>query len=298
MKKLYITLITVLIVGNLKAQSPEKMSYQSVVRDAGNALVTNQSVGMQLSILQGSVTGTAVYVETQTPTSNTNGLVSVEIGSGTVVSGTFNTIDWSAGPYFIKTEADPTGGATYSVTGTSQLMSVPYALHAKTAENVTNDLVNDADADSTNELISSVNLTGDSLHITEAGNVNSVDLSGLKAKFDMITKEVYTLSSTVKYLASFDFIDIYTNGNYGDFVIECPAASSAPILVTVQVGTVQNIYTIFQGNTQVISSGTSATYVKILVRKYSSLGPNVKSLLFEGNNTGTGHVGGMMFYQD
>jgi hypothetical protein len=118
------------------AQAPEKMSYQAVVRDAGNALVTNQGVGMQLSILQGSTSGSSVYTETQTPTTNINGLVSIEIGSGTVVTGTFNTIDWSAGPYFIKTETDPTGGASYTITGTSQLMSVPYALHASTANSI------------------------------------------------------------------------------------------------------------------------------------------------------------------
>ncbi|WP_445718188.1 hypothetical protein, partial [Flavobacterium sp.] len=72
-----------------------------------------------------------------TPTSNINGLVSLEIGSGTVVSGDFTNINWSNGPYFIKTETDPTGGTSYSITGTSQLLSVPYALHAKTAETVT-----------------------------------------------------------------------------------------------------------------------------------------------------------------
>src|SRR5690554_566777 len=92
---------------------------------------------MQISILQGSASGTAVYVETQTPTSNANGLVSLEIGAGTVVSGDFTTIDWANGPYFIKTETDPTGGTSYTITGTSQLLSVPYALHAKTAETVT-----------------------------------------------------------------------------------------------------------------------------------------------------------------
>ncbi|MFB0924035.1 MAG: hypothetical protein QMB65_01930, partial [Vicingaceae bacterium] len=75
------------------AQAPEKMSYQAVVRNAGNALVTTQSVGMQISILQGGSTGTAVYVETQTPTTNANGLVSLEIGTGTLVSGDFTTID-------------------------------------------------------------------------------------------------------------------------------------------------------------------------------------------------------------
>ena len=114
-------------------QVPEKMSYQAVVRNTSNNLVTNQPVGMQISILQGSSTGTAVYVETQTPTSNANGLVSLEIGGGTVVSGNMATINWANGPYFIKTETDPSGGSSYTITGTSQLLSAPYALYAKTS---------------------------------------------------------------------------------------------------------------------------------------------------------------------
>ena len=98
------------------------MSYQAVVRNASNDLVANQSVGIKISILQGSATGTPVYVETQTPATNANGLVSMEIGNGTVVSGDFTTIDWANGPYFIKTETDPTGGTNYTITGTSQLV--------------------------------------------------------------------------------------------------------------------------------------------------------------------------------
>ncbi|WP_052172354.1 MopE-related protein [Psychroserpens jangbogonensis] len=133
--KLYTILITLLVTAITFAQAPEKMSYQAVVRDTGNAIVSNQAVGMQISILQGT---TAVYVETQTPTTNANGLVSIQIGMGSVVSGDFSAIDWSAGPYFIKTETDPTGGTTYTITGTSELLSVPYALHATTAESLTN----------------------------------------------------------------------------------------------------------------------------------------------------------------
>ena len=137
MKKIITICAVLLMTASVFAQAPEKMSYQAVVRDGSNALVSSTAVGMQISILQGSASGTAVYVETQTPTSNINGLVSLEIGSGTVVSGDFTTIDWANGPYFIKTETDPTGGTSYTITGTSQLLSVPYALHAKTAETVT-----------------------------------------------------------------------------------------------------------------------------------------------------------------
>ncbi len=135
MKKVFALAAALLLAVMLWGQSPEKMSYQSVVRDASNALVTNQTVGMQLSILQGAVGGTAVYVETQTPTTNSNGLVSLEIGLGTLVSGDFTSINWSSGLYFVKTEIDLLGGNTYTVTGTSQLMSVPYALYAKTSGN-------------------------------------------------------------------------------------------------------------------------------------------------------------------
>ena len=136
MKKLYILVAAAMITATTFAQAPSKMSYQAVVRDASDVLVTNQAVGMQVSILQGSFTGTPAYVETHSPSTNINGLVSIEIGSGTVVSGTFNSIDWGNGPYFIKTETDPTGGTSYTIKGTSQLLSVPYALRANIADSV------------------------------------------------------------------------------------------------------------------------------------------------------------------
>jgi uncharacterized protein (TIGR02145 family) len=120
------------------AQAPEKMSYQAVVRNNNNVLVSNHAVGMRISILQGSATGAAVYTETQTPTTNANGLISIEIGTGSVVIGTFTNIDWANGPYFIKTETDPNGGTAYTLTASNQLLSVPYALYAKTAQTALN----------------------------------------------------------------------------------------------------------------------------------------------------------------
>ncbi len=136
MRKIFIIIAAVWITTSVFAQPPEKISYQAVIRDASNNLVTNQVIGMQISILQGTANGSTVYSETQKPTTNANGLVSFEIGAGTAVSGDFFAIEWANGTYFIKTETDPTGGTSYTITGVSQLLSVPYALHAKTAETI------------------------------------------------------------------------------------------------------------------------------------------------------------------
>ncbi len=131
MKKIVAICAAILMTAIVFAQAPNKMSYQAVIRNTANALVANQAVGIRISVLQTSPNGSAVYVETQTPTTNANGLASIEIGGGVVVSGSFSSIDWANGPYFVKTETDPTGGTSYSITATSQLLSVPYALYAQ-----------------------------------------------------------------------------------------------------------------------------------------------------------------------
>jgi len=134
MKKTYLFLVlSFLFTINIFAQTPEKLSYQAVVRDNSDNIMSSQSIGMQLSILEGGANGNAIYVETQTPTTNINGLISLEIGTGSIVSGDFASIDWANSTYFIKTEFDVNGGSNYTITGTSQLLSVPYALYAKTS---------------------------------------------------------------------------------------------------------------------------------------------------------------------
>lgn len=132
--KIVLVIICIICFSVLNAQMPNKMSYQAVVRNAGNQLVVNQNVGMRISILQGSISGTAVFVETHSPLTNLNGLVTLEVGGGNPVTGTFATINWANGPYFIKTETDPLGGSSYAISGTSQLLSVPYAMHSKTSD--------------------------------------------------------------------------------------------------------------------------------------------------------------------
>ncbi|MBL0190402.1 MAG: tail fiber domain-containing protein [Saprospiraceae bacterium] len=129
-KVLLINVIILFVMSKTAAQAPQKFSYQAVIRNGSNALVANTTVGVKISILQSSPAGGVVYVERHTPTTNSNGLATFEIGSGTRLSGTITDIEWGNGSYYIKTEVDPTGGTSYSVTGTSQLLSVPYALYA------------------------------------------------------------------------------------------------------------------------------------------------------------------------
>lgn len=175
MKKLFILFSATLLSATVWAQSPEKMSYQAVIRDASDNLITNQAVSMQVSILQGDVFGASIYVETQSATTNANGLLSVEIGSedAIVVKGDFTSINWANGTFYLKTETDPTGGTNYTITGTSQLMSVPYAMHAKTAESITGGIT---ETDPTYTASEAANITsGDITNLSNLSGVNTGD---------------------------------------------------------------------------------------------------------------------------
>lgn len=134
MKLTLTILLFVTVALNVFAQSPEKMSYQAIIRAQDNSLVINSKIGLKIIIHQGTVTGTNVYQETHSVSTNSNGLVSLEIGTGTIVTGNFSTIAWDKGPYYIETQVDAAGGTNYNIVGVTQLLSVPYALHAKTAE--------------------------------------------------------------------------------------------------------------------------------------------------------------------
>jgi len=155
MKRIFHLLFFVFFTLNLLAQAPQKISYQAVVRNSSNALVTSKDVGVRISILQGSASGTEVYKEIYNPNpqTNANGLVSFEIGSGIPITGTFSSINWANGPFFLKTEIDPNGGTSYSITGTSQLLSVPYAIYAQTSGSSTPGPVGPAGANGKNTLV-------------------------------------------------------------------------------------------------------------------------------------------------
>jgi len=132
-------LALVCLVGNILAQAPQKFSYQAVVRNSTKQLVSNGSVGVKISIVQTSEAGSVVYQElfNPNPVTNANGLVTLQVGGGIPLIGTFSGINWANGPYYIKSEFDPTGGTNYTVSGTTQLLSVPYALFAGGSSNNT-----------------------------------------------------------------------------------------------------------------------------------------------------------------
>ncbi len=134
-------ILTFLIISCLSltlfAQTPEKMSYQAVVRSSDNTLLASSNVSLKILIRQNSTTGTVVYEETHSVMTNNNGLVSLEIGTGNSIQGNFSSIPWSEHTNFIETQVDVTGNTNYSITGVSQLLSVPYALHAKSADRLT-----------------------------------------------------------------------------------------------------------------------------------------------------------------
>ncbi|HER09313.1 MAG TPA: hypothetical protein ENO20_10445 [Bacteroides sp.] len=129
----------ILLAASLYGQAPEKIGYQAVMRDTSGTLLIDTKIQMQIQILQGSESGTVVYEETQKRKTNANGIISLEIGAGDVISGTIGTIDWLDGPYFIRTVIYPTDELSYAITATSQIVSVPYALYADHAENFTGD---------------------------------------------------------------------------------------------------------------------------------------------------------------
>lgn len=135
MKRSFLFILFCLTSIFIFAQAPEKFSFQAVVRDASNNLKCNSSIGVKVSILHPDVSGDLLYGETHTTVTNSNGLMTIEIGGGVVFSGNFASIDWANGSYFLKTETDPTGGTNYTIVGIQQLLSVPYSLYAAKSGN-------------------------------------------------------------------------------------------------------------------------------------------------------------------
>jgi len=134
-KSILTTVVSCLLATIAFAQAPQTFSYQTVVRDNNWQVLANQSIGVKVAIIEDVASGTTVYEEEHTATTNDIGLINLAIGGGTVAQGLFSNIDWGNHSYFMKIAVDVSGGSTYVVMGTTQLRSVPYALFAETSNN-------------------------------------------------------------------------------------------------------------------------------------------------------------------
>ena len=170
MKKLFLLLTFYAQLLIFLGQAPQSFNYQAVIRYSSNNIINNQSIGVQIAILQGNANGNYVYKEIFSETTNDYGLINLQLGSGTSTDD-FNNISWENGPFFIETSIDVNGGSNYLLMGATQIMSVPYAIHSSTSTNSLNDSVQDDDADPNNEL-QALSLSNDTLYLSNGGFVD------------------------------------------------------------------------------------------------------------------------------
>jgi len=198
MKNLFTVVIAVILTASAFSQAPQGLSYQAVIRNSSNELVVSSPIGIKISILQGSVSGTIIYQEifNPNPTTNANGLITIEIGSGIPLKGTIASINWANSPFFIEIQTDPTGGTNYAITGASQILSVPYALYANTADSINGGFVEKEPA----------------FNSSLAKNITASDTTKWN-NFNTSVANAITVSDTIKWTASIHKIgDSYGGG--------------------------------------------------------------------------------------
>lgn len=238
MKKITTLIVALFFTLSLMSQTPNAFKYQAVARTSAGVVMNEQNISVQISILE---SGSAIYTEEHALTTDAGGLFTLNIGEGISSLGDFQTIDWSIGSYSVEVALDENAGFSYTVMGTSPLLTVPYAMHAKTAENVfsgdyndlngvpsiplnTSDLNNnsgfitsadDADADASNEL-QNLSVTGTILSIE---NGNSVNLSGIDTDTQLTEAQVDAYVSDNGYITSADDADADASNELQDLTL-------------------------------------------------------------------------------
>jgi uncharacterized protein (TIGR02145 family) len=187
MKRIISVLIFVLVSIVISfGQGPQSINYQAIARDTSGAILTNQDISVRITILKDSIGGSVVYQETHSVGVNSYGLINLAIGTGTVISGIFSEIGWDTAKHYLKVEIDPDAGSNYFDFGTTQLISVPYALESKHSSSLTltdeNGNTYNIKVDTSGNIIAEEIVTewlcGDSLLDTRDGKVYSIVLIG------------------------------------------------------------------------------------------------------------------------
>ena len=237
-KKFYLSAICFLFTALFSyAQPPAGISYQAVIRNSENKLLPNTTIGVKVSILKGSAQGSVVYSEQHAVTTNPNGLMSLVIGKGTSASGAIDNIDWANGPFFVKTETDLQGGSNYQLVGTSQLLSVPFAMYAaKSGDGFSGDY---------SQLTNTPNLSA----VATSGSYN--DLTNKPGLADVATSGKYDDLIGIPTIPGMpQLADVATSGKYTDL-------SDTPALKTVATS---GSYTDLTGTPVLKPVATSGSY--------------------------------------
>lgn len=211
---LLLSVLALLISAPASAQAPKGINYQGVARDNEGKPIATKSISVRISILQNSAQGTVEYAETHNPQTNPFGLFTLVIGQGTVTTGNFAFVSWAVGNKWLQIEIDPSGGSSYQLAGSQQLMSVPCAFYSEYSGNsltagngiaINNGVITntgDSDNSPTNELITSASLTADrKLRITDAGGTKEVDLAP-------VANQSLTLSGTTLSISGGNSVNI------------------------------------------------------------------------------------------
>ena len=213
MKKVTTTLNLILFTLTLlchtaSGQAPQAIPYQAIARDNAGAALINQSIALRLSLHDLTANGSVVFQETHNVTTNSLGLFTINLGQGTPVSGTISMIDWKNGSKHLQVELDPAGGSNYMDMGTTQLMSVPYALHAGSSDNE-KWVQNGADISNTNTGNVGVGIT------TPQANLHINDLAGLQNEpsASMLLSRVWVDNSNTRASSVFHY---YNSDTYND----------------------------------------------------------------------------------
>ena len=288
MKYLFPILYLLILINSVNAQiaPPQAFNYSGVARNASNSPIANQTIGIQLSILKGSaVTGTVVYKENHFTNTDALGLFNIAVGTGAVQSGTFSTIDWSNDTYYLRVGLDATGGTNFVTMGSTQLLSVPYALYAKSAGTATS--ATDHDTSATNEL-QSLSVRKDTIFLTNGGFVKVPASS-----FDHDT----SASNELQTLSIRNDTIFLTNGGF----VKLPTGSASGTKPTVTTGSATSITSTsatLQGNVTndggeiiltrglCLSTSTNPTTANLLMTTSGYLG----SYNFNASNLTTGTV--------
>ena len=130
-------LLCIILPVMLQAQSPRQFNWQSILRNSSGEVIANQTVGIEISIRNGTAQGTVVFRETHSANTNSFGMVELDIGSGTPVTGSISSINWGSGKKYLEIKLDASGGSNYISMGTSRILSNPYSLHARETYGIT-----------------------------------------------------------------------------------------------------------------------------------------------------------------